>query len=209
MKQFVMCLLLCLSANAQLKTKVNAVASGTTPSVSLSCTPSTAGATPTGFNFYRSTTSGSGYGVVGTSATCAFTDTIVAFSATYFYVATAFDAAGESGFSSQVTAVIPANPVPNPPTGLTVGAITATSVPLNWNVPVSQPGVTVASYGIFDCSQPTCPAPPKIATVTGTSYTALCLHKNGICYFEVKASDLVAGKKVTTGPSNIVEAKVN
>lgn len=98
-------------------------------SVSLTCTASTTG-TVTGYFFYRSTTSGSGYTKLNATpvSSCAYTDTTVQANTTYFYVATAFDpgAAGgnqESSFSNQVTAVIPPNPQPNPPTSLTLGTV--------------------------------------------------------------------------------------
>ena len=96
-------------------------------SVSLSCTPSTT-TTVTGYFFYRSTVSGSGYAKLNSTpvSSCSFTDTTVQANTTYFYVATAFDpgaSPSESTFSNQVSAVIPPNPQPNPPSGLTLGAV--------------------------------------------------------------------------------------
>jgi fibronectin type 3 domain-containing protein len=196
----------------QVKAKVTPATSSTGPSVALSCTPSPTGAAATGFNFYRSTTSGGPYTILGTSpmsSTCAYTDTTVGFSQTYFYVATAVDSSGESGYSSQVSAAVPANPIPNAPINLTVGTITAENVPLQWEPPLPQTGITVESYNVYDCAESTCPAPPKVATVTATSFTAPCTRKNKLCYFDIRANDLVAGKKVLTAPSNIVEAKVD
>jgi hypothetical protein len=97
---------------------------GTLHFVALTCMPSTSLGV-TSYNFYRSTTSGSGYTNIGNSSTCAFTDTLVNASTTYYYVATAVDAGPpilESGFSNQFQANVPATPPPVPPTGLT-GAI--------------------------------------------------------------------------------------
>lgn len=95
-------------------------------SVSLTCTASST-PTVTGYFFYRSTTNGSGYTKLNSTpvSSCAFTDTTVQANTTYFYVATAFDpgASSESAFSNQITAVIPPNPAPNPPTGLTLGTV--------------------------------------------------------------------------------------
>src|SRR5580698_10403903 len=77
-------------AKAQAKNGLRAkVAAG--PSVSLSCTPATSGTIATGFNFYRSTSSTGPFTILGTSpmsASCAYIDSTVAFSTTYYYEAT-------------------------------------------------------------------------------------------------------------------------
>jgi hypothetical protein len=76
--------------------------------VSLSWIASTS--TVSGYNVYRSTTSGSGYVKINTSLVSglAYTDSSVASGTTYYYVTTAVDSSGnESGFSNQATAVIP------------------------------------------------------------------------------------------------------
>ena len=77
-------------------------------SVSLQWNASTS--TVTGYNIYRSTTSGSGYVKLnGTPLTnLTYTDGSVSSGTTYFYVATAVDSGGdESTNSNQATAVIP------------------------------------------------------------------------------------------------------
>ena len=119
-------------------------------SVTLNCAGPTTGTTPTSFNLYRSTTSGSGYLEIDSSATCSFTDAAVNFGTTYYYVATSLVATGtgcpcESTFSNQATAVVPANPTPLPPTNLTVGTITA-SIPMNWQAPAGDP---VYAYRVY------------------------------------------------------------
>src|SRR5262249_38590904 len=66
--------------------------------------------TVSGYNVYRSTTSGSGYVKLNSSlnVNTAYTDNTVAAGKTYFYVTTAVDSTGtESSFSNQVQAVIP------------------------------------------------------------------------------------------------------
>lgn len=181
------------------------------PSVALSCTPPTTGRLPNSFNFYRATVSGGPYTVVGSAATCAYNDTTVSFGTTYFYVATGVNTLTcpsgqtcESAYSNEVTAVIPSNPIPNPPTGLTVGTIVAKKVPLKWNAPVPQAGISVEAYTVWRGVKPTMPAPGEIARTLVPSYTdPTC---KGTCYYEVKAMDLVGTKAVTTGPSNIVKA---
>ena len=76
--------------------------------VSLSWIASTS--TISGYNVYRSTTSGSGYVKINSSLVSglAYTDSTVSSGTTYYYVTTAVDSSGtESAFSNQATAVIP------------------------------------------------------------------------------------------------------
>jgi len=85
--------------------------SGVTPSshsVSLSWTASTS--VVSGYNVYRSTTSGSGYAKVNGSLVGAvnYTDSTLATGTTYYYVTTAVDGSGnESTDSNEAVAVIP------------------------------------------------------------------------------------------------------
>jgi hypothetical protein len=77
-------------------------------SVSLKWDASTS--TVTGYNIYRSTTSGSGYVKLNGSplTNLTYTDGSVSSGSTYFYVATAVDSGGdESPNSNQATAVVP------------------------------------------------------------------------------------------------------
>ncbi len=226
MKRFLLTALLCLASvclsqttaktnppHAAISTKgLSAASSPTGPSVSLACT--SPGAPANSFNFYRSTTSGSGYVIIGSSTTCSYTDTAVTFGVTYYYVSTAVNTLScpsgstcESADSNQATATIGPNPVPNPPTGLTV---TGTTANLRWNSPIPQSGVTVNAYTVWRGGNPLLPSPSKIATVTATMYTdTTCkvTKANPLCYYEVKATDTMNKKQVITGPSNIVSAK--
>ena len=62
----------------------------------------------TGYNLYRSTTNGSGYVKIGSTTTqLIYVDASVVNATTYYYVVTAVDLSGESGYSNPVTAVIP------------------------------------------------------------------------------------------------------
>jgi hypothetical protein len=77
-------------------------------SVALSWTASTS--TVSGYNIYRSTTNGSGYGMInsGLVGTLTYVDSGVQSGTSYYYVATAVDSSGnESAYSNQATAVIP------------------------------------------------------------------------------------------------------
>jgi len=80
----------------------------TTHSVSLNWTASTS--TVSGYNVYRSTTSGSGYTKInsGLVSSVSYSDTTVVNGTTYYYVTTAVDASGnESTYSNEASAVIP------------------------------------------------------------------------------------------------------
>jgi fibronectin type 3 domain-containing protein len=76
--------------------------------VSLSWTPSSS--TYSGFNVYRGTVSGGPYTRVDTSmvSSTSYRDAGVSSGQSYYYVATEVDTTGtESGYSSEVSAVIP------------------------------------------------------------------------------------------------------
>jgi hypothetical protein len=181
-------------------------------SVSLSCNAPTSGTKPTGYNFYRGTTSGGPYTKLGTATTCAYIDTTVANSTTYYYVATSVSTASsppESGYSNQVSATIPAgSTTPNSPSGLTVGTITGKNVPLTWTAPSSQAANVVIAYQLYRGVAPNLPGPTLIAILPSsqTSYTDTgCALAQ--CYYEIKAYDINNAKSyLLTAASNIVEA---
>ena len=77
--------------------------------INLSCV---AGANDATFNWYRSTTSGTGYALLkGGLTACPFSDTTGTATVKYFYVVTGVDSAGfESAFSAEVSAVYPLAP---------------------------------------------------------------------------------------------------
>jgi fibronectin type 3 domain-containing protein len=79
----------------------------TTHTVLLSVTDTDTGVG--GYRYYRSTTSGSSYALLNTSlAGNSYTDSTVVAGQNYYYVATAVNANGESGYSPEATSgVIP------------------------------------------------------------------------------------------------------
>lgn len=77
-----------------------------THQVSLSWTASTSTGV-TGYDIYRSTTTGGPYTQIGTIAASPYVDASVQAGQTYYYVITAVGTSGQSGYSSQVTATIP------------------------------------------------------------------------------------------------------
>jgi hypothetical protein len=179
----------------------------------MTCNPPASGVAPNSYNFYSSLVSGGPYGLLGNAVVCGYTDTTQAFGTTIFYVAASVNTStcpqGQtcvSAYSNQVTAVIPANPVPNPPTNLTLGAIQARAVPLKWSPPIPQSGVAVDTYAVYRGGGPLMPSPSKIATVAAISYTDSGCQRT--CYYYVRANDTVGKKAVETGPSNIVRAQI-
>jgi Putative Ig domain len=86
-----------------------AIATGSSHSVSLTWVASPSSGV-TGYNVYRSTTSGSGYEMINmfTVAALSYSDATVLNGVTYFYVTTAIDADGdESTYSNEVQMAIP------------------------------------------------------------------------------------------------------
>lgn len=206
-----------LSARVEIQARDHAAKVGAAPAVTvvLSCTPPAAGVTPSSYKFYRGTVSGGPYSLVGSSASCAYTDVTVTWSTQYFYVATSVATTGcpsgqvcESSFSAPTTVSTPGNPTPNPPTGLTATQTTASNILLQWNPPGGQTGYDVLAYQVFRGPSPALPAPQKIATVPEwiQSYTdAGC---KGTCYYEVRPYDLLNDSTFVVGPpGNIAKAR--
>lgn len=84
--------------------------SGQTGSYSVTLTWNASTSTVSGYNVYRSTTSGSGYAKINASLVggLSYTDSTVQGGTTYYYVTTAVDSSGnQSGYSNQATAAIP------------------------------------------------------------------------------------------------------
>lgn len=90
----------------------------------------------TGFEVYRSTTSGGTYTIVGTTGANAnnFTDTSLSPSTTYFYKLKSINKNGSSAFSStasNTTSALPA--IPPAPTNLVGTAVSGNQINLTWN----------------------------------------------------------------------------
>jgi fibronectin type 3 domain-containing protein len=119
---------------------INVVATPHTGQVALSWADNS---TATSYNVYRSTTSGSGYQVIGTTigATATnFTDAYVVGGTTYYYVIQGVNIAGQSPFSAEVSATPSSGAIIGTGIGLvdgsvnnniTVGAVTNFSMPFS------------------------------------------------------------------------------
>jgi hypothetical protein len=181
-------------------------------SIALSCTasPSTG---VTGYNFYRGTASGAESSTPLNAApmtACAYTDTTAAASTTYFYVSKAFCntcSPSLSAASNEASGTTQVDPQPLPPTGLTVGTITAHNVPLHWVAPPTQLSYTVIAYAIYRGTQPTLPGPAILRIVPANTQNYADTTCSHTCYYEVKSYNIKSGLSYAySPPSNIVSA---
>jgi hypothetical protein len=87
----------------------------------------------TGFQIERSTTSGSGYSLITTTAANAvsYTDNGLTPGTTYYYRIRSVNAGGTSVYTSEITATT-VSATPTAPSGLAVSATTATAITLGW-----------------------------------------------------------------------------
>jgi hypothetical protein len=87
----------------------------------------------TGFEVQRSTTSGSGYSLVTTTAANAtsFSDTGLTSSTTYYYRIRAKNGGANSAYTSEVSETTP-SAAPTSPTAPSTSSVTATSITVNW-----------------------------------------------------------------------------
>lgn len=141
-----------------------------------------AGSGATGYAVFRSTVSGSGYTLIGTTPSLSFTDGTASAGTTYYYVVQAANGAGVSGNSVEASAET-ASPAP---TGLT--AVGGTElVSLSWN---SAPGAT--GYLVLESLSVGGPYGPA-GTSSGATFTATGLADGTVYYFEVEAANVSGG----------------
>ncbi len=109
--------------------------------------PATDGGSPiTGYNVYRSDTSGGELTMVGTTSSLNYNDTTVTNGFTYYYVLTAFNALSEGVQSSETSL----SPIGKPTVVLQLrGFADSSSVTLNWNEPLSLGGYPFVKYNVY------------------------------------------------------------
>ena len=159
-------------------TALTATAGNASISLSWTAPASNGGASITGYNVLRSTTSGAetalSSGVFGT----AFTDSTVSNGTTYFYKVAAVNSVGPGPLSNEASAT-PAT-VPSAPQNLVASAGNG-SVSLSWTAPASNGGAPVTSYNVLRST--TSGAETALSSgVTGTTYTDSSAL-NGTTYF--------------------------
>ncbi|XID92817.1 glycoside hydrolase family 48 protein [Paenibacillaceae bacterium WGS1546] len=157
----------------------------------------TASAGATSYNVKRATTSGGPYATVATGVTgTSYTDTGLTNGTTYYYVASATNAAGESANSAQASATPGAGPtIPAAPTGLTATAGNA-QVSLSWT---ASAGAT--SYNVKRATTSGGPYATVATGVTGTSYTDTGLT-NGTTYYYVASAVNAAGESANSAQAS-------
>ena len=167
--------------------------------VSLSWTASSGA---TSYNVKRSTVSGGPYTTVGSTGATSFTNTGLTNGTTYFYVVTAVNASGESGNSTQASAM-PQGVVPAPPTGVSATPGNA-QVSLSWT---ASSGAT--SYNV---KRSTVSGGPytTVGSTGATSFTNTGLA-NGTTYFYVVTAVNASGEsgnstQVSATPQSVAPA---
>ena len=157
----------------------NLTATGSVGKASLSWTASTDNVGVTGYNVYRSTTSGftpSSSNLIGTTTTTSYTDSGLA-AGTYYYLVTAHDAAGNpSAPSNQASAAVTADTTPPtvaltaPANGATVSNTVTVSATASDNVAVASVQFTLDGNNL---GSPVTTAPYSLSwnTTTATNGT--------------------------------------
>lgn len=138
----------------------------------------TASQNATAYNVYRGTTSGGPYTKIFTGVTAtSYADNAVTNGTTYYYVVTATNQFGESGYSNEVSATPTTGP-PAPPNNLTASGGNAV-VSLSWNASFNASG-----YNIYRSTTNGGPYSSLTTGVTGTSYNDASVT-NGTTYYYV------------------------
>jgi beta-glucanase (GH16 family) len=189
------------SADPAAPTGLTATASSSS-AIGLTWTADTppANCTISGYNVYRSTTSGftpgSGNliasGVTGTS----YNNTGLAASTTYYYVIEALDSYGSSPASAQASATTQAgtscSATPAAPTGLTAAATSSSAIGLNWSAVTPPTNCTISGYNVY--SSTTSGFTPGSGNLIASGVTSLSYTNSGLAasttyYYKVEALD--------------------
>jgi fibronectin type 3 domain-containing protein len=151
----------------------------------------------TSYNVYRGTTTGGPYSLVGSAPSSPFTDTGLTNGNPYFYVVTAVNPSGESGFSNEASATPQA--APTAPSNLQATKQFKNEIDLAWTdnssnetafeVEISKDGSFFSNYGTVG---------PNVTTFAATG-----LARRTVFWFRVRA--VWAGGY--SAYSNVISAK--
>jgi|GEM_PF-4872503 len=166
--------------NVTPKLAVPTTLGGTPASASSMTLTWTASPGVTGYIIYRSSSQTSGFTQVGTSTTASFTNTGLTTGTAYYYSVVATNSLSSSLTSDQsVTFTWPAIPVKPV---VSVSAVTATNVTLQWNTPVT----FATKFNIYRSTSST-GTYTLIGTSTGGTYSDTSVLGNTTYYYEVVA----------------------
>jgi beta-glucanase (GH16 family) len=158
-----------------------------------------ANCTISGYNVYRSTTSGftpgTGNLIASGLTSPSYTNTGLAASTTYYYVVEAVDAFGSSAASAQASATTPAPACatnPSAPTGLTAAAASSSAIGLNWSAVTPPANCTISSYSVYGST--TSGFTPGTGNLIASGLTSLSYTNSGLTpsttyYYVVEALD--------------------
>jgi fibronectin type 3 domain-containing protein len=150
------------------------------------------GSAITGYNIYRSTSSGTEALLTSVGVQTSYTDSAVTGGTAYFYKVSASNLAGEGALSNELSATptVVSSSVPGAPT-LTAkasnGFFSRGTIKLTWTIPASN-GSPITSYKIYRSTSPGTEV--YLTTVVGgstTSYTDLFLNSGATYYYKVTA----------------------
>ncbi len=131
------------------------------------------------YSVKRATVSGGPYGFVASVTSTSYSDNSVTNGATYFYVVSALNGAGESADSSEASAT--PNPPPSPPTALSAIAGN-TQVSLTWGA-----SPLAAEYNVYRSTTSGGPYSVIAFSLTGTSFLDTGLTDGTTYYYVVTA----------------------
>ncbi|MHB8512297.1 MAG: RCC1 domain-containing protein [Actinomycetota bacterium] len=171
-------------------------------SLSWSAPASNGGSAVTGYNIYRSTSSGTETLLTQATST-SYQDTGLTNGTTYYYKVSAVNGVGEGSLSNEASAM-PAT-LPGAPSGLsaTSGNTQAT---LHWSAPSSNGGAAITNYNIY---RSTSPGAETLLTQVGnvTSYTDSGLNNGAKYYYTVSAVNIV-GEGPQSAETSVIPATV-
>jgi chitodextrinase len=129
---------------------------------------------------------------VGTSGSTSFTDAALTGASIYSYQVAAFDMStppNVSALSSALSVTTPP-PLPTVPAGLSISALTATSLTLNWSASSEAGGTGVGGYYVYRNGT-------RIGTVSGTSFADAGLMGSSLYSYQVAAFDKASTPNVS------------
>ena len=144
----------------------------------------------TGFEIYRSNTSGGTYSIVATTAANAvsYTDTLLNATTAYYYKIRAIGAYGESAYTAVANATTPARPVaPAAPSALTTQALSTQVVKLTWTDNTTiETGYEIQRSANDSLHFSVLRSLGPVATGQGT-FSDSTLTANNVVYYKVRA----------------------